>query len=62
MNTITEQEFKNILNSIYNKCVKTNNIKQAIAEAVEFGMQYREQQIRDGINIVFNALHMQQNT
>ena len=62
MNTITEQEFKNILNSIYNKCIKTNNIKQAIAEAVEFGMQYREQQIRDGINIVFNTLHMQQNT
>ncbi len=62
MKTMSEQDFKKVLSAIYERCVKTNNIKQAIAEAVDFGMQYREQQIRDGINIVFNTLHMQQNT
>lgn len=31
--------------------------KQAIAKAVQLGMQYQEEKIKSGINIVFQELH-----
>ena len=31
--------------------------KLIIAKAVQLGMQYQEEMIKEGINIVFNSLH-----
>ena len=34
------------------------SVKQIIAKAVQLGMDYQEQKIKSGINIVFDSLHI----
>ena len=36
---------------------KKLSAKQIIAKAVQLGMDYQEQKIKNGISIVFSALH-----
>ena len=36
---------------------KKLSVKQIIAKAVQLGMDYQEQKIKNGISIVFSALH-----
>lgn len=48
---------KDILNTIYSKYKPSNDIKSAIAASFSAGMKYREEEIRDGINVVFDTLH-----
>ena len=36
---------------------KKLSVKPIIAKAVQLGMDYQEQKIKNGISIVFNALH-----
>lgn len=36
---------------------KKLSVKQIIAKAVQLGMDYQEQKIKNGINIVFDSLH-----
>ena len=54
---MNEKQIKQKLDILYNKYKEGGNIKILIAQAFTLGMNYREEQIRDGINIVFNALH-----
>lgn len=59
---ITDKELKQKLNEIHEKYKDTDKLKQAIAEAFTFGTKYREQQIKEGIGIVFESLHMKMNS
>ena len=52
LNISLNQLFEELQNS---KDKKTN--KLIIAKAVQLGMQYQEEMIKEGINIVFNSLH-----
>ena len=36
---------------------KKLSVKQIIAKAVQLGMDYQEQKIKNGISIVFSAFH-----
>lgn len=55
---ITDREVVEQLNKIHEKYKNRDELKLAIAEAFTFGTKYREQQIREGIDVVFKALHM----
>lgn len=57
---MTEKQLKLNMDMIFAKCLKTHDIKTAIAEAVTLGMNYREQEIKSGINIVFDTIHRQE--
>ena len=37
---------------------KKLSVKQIIAKSVQLGMDYQEQKIKSGINIVFDSLHI----
>jgi hypothetical protein len=59
---ITFEEIKNssqvILNNLYKNCLsKDPDYKEILQKAFSLGMAYRETQIREGIDIVFNELH-----
>lgn len=54
---MTEKELTLCMNMIYEKHKNSQNIKQVIADAVSLGMKYREEEIKDGINIVFKTIH-----
>ena len=62
---ITFEEIKNssqvILNNLYKSCLSNEpdepDYKEIIQRAFTLGMAYRETQIKEGINIVFNELH-----
>lgn len=40
---------------------KDANMKQIIAKAVQLGMNYQEELIKNGIDIVFKSLHTNKN-
>jgi len=53
-------DLKNELNKLLDELNTTKTqmgIKAILAKAVQLGMDYQEQKIKDGINIVFSALH-----
>lgn len=54
-----QKRMTQLMNELHNPIVSntTINEKQIIAKAVQLGMQYQEEMIKDGINIVFKALH-----
>ena len=59
---ITFEEIKNssqaILNNLYKSCLSKNpDYKEILQKAFSLGMAYRETQIKEGIDIVFNELH-----
>lgn len=55
---MTEQQLKERMEVCYKECfTEKRNFKKIIAKAVQLGMQYREEMIKEGINIVFNSLH-----
>lgn len=55
---MTEQQLKERMEVCYKDCFKENqNFKKIIATAVQLGMQYQEEKIKEGINIVFSELH-----
>ena len=52
-------ELKKQMDVLYEELLKSDNEKTdrlILAKAVNLGMEYRKQQIKDGINIVFNEL------
>jgi hypothetical protein len=58
---MTENELKEGMNILYKECFTNNRrFKKIIAKAVELGMKYQEDKIKQGIDIVFHALHMKQ--
>ena len=55
---MTEQQLKERMEVCYKECfTEKRNFKKIIAKAVQLGMQYQEEMIKEGINIVFKALH-----
>lgn len=55
---MTEKELKEGMNICYKECfTEKRNFKKIIAKAVELGMKYQEDKIKQGINIVFDELH-----
>jgi len=47
------------MNILVNECEnQPENFRTIIAKAVQLGMNFQEQKIKEGINIVFNSLHM----
>ena len=59
---MTEKQLKDNMNALiselHNPIVSNTviNEKQIIAKAVQLGMDYQKQKIKEGINIVFNEL------
>lgn len=57
---MTELEFKKALDTLFkelNKSDNTKSDKSILAKAVQLGMKYQEDKIRQGIDIVFDELH-----
>lgn len=57
---MTENQLKNTMHSLFDELKKSNNEKTdktIIAKAVNLGMKYQEEKIKEGINIVFEELH-----
>lgn len=57
---MTENQLKNAMHSLWDELKKSNNEKTdktIIAKAVNLGMKYQEEKIKEGINIVFEELH-----
>ena len=57
---MTENQLKNTMHTLFDELKKTNNEKTdktIIAKAVNLGMKYQEEKIKEGINIVFEELH-----
>lgn len=57
---MTENQLKNAMHTLFNELKKSNNEKTdktIIAKAVNLGMKYQEEKIKEGINIVFEELH-----
>ena len=57
---MSNNDLKQAMNKLYielNKSDNKQNDKLVIAKAVQLGMQYQEEKIKEGINIVFNTLH-----
>lgn len=57
---MTNGELQHNMNMLYSQALNTQvkeNYKIIIAKAVQLGMQYREEQIKSGIDIVFSEIH-----
>ena len=57
---MTENQLKNAMHTLFDELKKSNNEKidkTIIAKAVNLGMKYQEEKIKEGINIVFEELH-----
>lgn len=57
---MTENQLKNTMHTLFDELKKSNNEKTdktIIAKAVNLGMKYQEEKIKEGINIVFEELH-----
>lgn len=54
---MTQDELKLKMNFLLEKYKDGNNIRKLIGESVQLGMDYQEQLIKEGINIVFKTLH-----
>lgn len=48
---------KNEMDKLYHESLEEENIKKIIAKAVNLGMIYQEQKIKEGIDVAFKALH-----
>ena len=57
---MTENQLKNSMHALFDELKKSNDEKidkTIIAKAVNLGMKYQEEKIKEGINIVFEELH-----
>lgn len=60
---MTQSELKQAMTALHSECIKnatnfeTPNFKQIIAKAVQLGMKYQEDVIKEGIDIIFKELH-----
>ena len=57
---MTENQLKNAMHTLFDELNKSNDEKTdktIIAKAVNLGMKYQEEKIKEGINIVFAELH-----
>ena len=55
---MTEQQLKEGMEICYKECfTEKRNFRKIIAKAVQLGMKYQEEKIKEGINIVFNELN-----
>lgn len=60
---MTEQQLKDNMNALISELhnpIVSNTIisdKQVIAKAVQLGMKYQEEKIKEGIDIIFKELH-----
>ena len=57
---INDKELSKQLNILFEELEKSDNKKQdklIIAKAVQLGMKYQEEKIKQGIQIVFNELN-----
>ena len=57
---MNENQLKNAMHTLFDELKKSNNEKTdktIIAKAVNLGMKYQEEKIKEGINIVFEELH-----
>jgi hypothetical protein len=55
---ITDEEFKKTMRSLVAMAHrKDRDPAEAVIKAVSFGMGYREEEIKSGIAVVFDAIH-----
>ena len=57
---MTQKQLTDSMNVLYAQLLRSENKKEdkkIIAEAVQLGMKYQEERIKDGINIVFSELN-----
>lgn len=57
---MTDKKLQEIMTNLYNQLEKSENKvtdKQIIAKAVQLGMKYQEEKIKQGIEIVFSELN-----
>ena len=57
---MSDKELKDKMNILYAKLLRSENKindKKIIAEAVQLGMKYQEERIKEGIEIVFRELN-----
>ncbi len=55
---MTDKVLQTYMNGMLFACKEKNpNFREIIATAVQLGMQYQEEKIKEGIEIVFNELH-----
>ncbi len=55
---MTEKELKEGMEICYKECfTEKRNFKKIIAKAVQLGMKYQENKIKQGIDIVFDELN-----
>lgn len=55
---MTDKVLQTYMNKMLVACKENNpNFRSIIATAVQLGMQYQEEKIKEGIEIVFNELH-----
>ena len=55
---MTNKVLQTYMTGLLVSCKEKNpNFKEIIACAVQLGMQYQEEKIKEGIDIVFNELH-----
>ena len=55
---MTDKVLQTYMNKMLVACNGENpNFRKIIAKAVQLGMQYQEEKIKSGIDIVFNELH-----
>ncbi len=64
---MTDKNLRNEMNVLVGQAIRINptsntkeeitQYRQIIAKAVQLGMDYQEQKIKEGIDIVFKALH-----
>ena len=59
---MTDKVLQTYMNGMLTACKEKNpNFRSIIASAVQLGMQYQEEKIKAGIDIVFNKLHNKNN-
>ena len=59
---MTDKVLQTYMNGMLVACKERNpNFREIIAGAVQLGMQYQEEKIKSGIDIVFNELHKKNN-
>jgi hypothetical protein len=59
---MTDKVLQTYMNGMLVACKEKNpNFREIIAGAVQLGMQYQEEKIKSGIDIVFNELHKKNN-
>lgn len=57
---MTDKKLQETMTNLYNQLEKSENKitdKQIIAKAVQLGMKYQEEKIKQGIEIVFSELN-----